>query len=96
MQRAESQGGMKMPGFVEERTVQGHDIASSSRACGFALSWSWEYALQAEVEPAAVYVTAVLESKTRTRLVLSRLSSALLGGCVLPSILADSTLGFVE
>src|SRR5215471_14987015 len=32
--RAERQCGMKMPGFIEECTVQGHKIVSSSQAWG--------------------------------------------------------------
>src|SRR5207244_11951253 len=34
----EGQGGMKMPGFIEMRTVQDHDIVSSSRNRGCVVS----------------------------------------------------------
>jgi len=33
--RAEGQYGMKMPGFIEERPIQGHKIASSNDTHGY-------------------------------------------------------------
>src|SRR5262249_46817093 len=65
--RAEGQGGMKMPGFVEERTVQGHTSTSRSQARGCKRSRPWGAVCQASVKPAAVYVMATSVSKTRTR-----------------------------
>ena len=58
---------MKMPGFVEERTVQGHTHVSSSQARGCMRSRPWGAVCQASVKPTAVYVTATSASKTRPR-----------------------------
>src|SRR5215471_1023218 len=56
--RTQGEGGMKMPGFVEERTVQGHTHVSSSQARGCMRSRLLGAVCQASVKPAAVYVTA--------------------------------------
>src|SRR5262245_29297299 len=75
----QGEGGMKMPGFIDERTVQGHTHVSSSQARGCMRSRPWEAVCQASVKPAAVYVTATSASKTRTRLWLARRAAATLG-----------------